>query len=320
MGGRWPARTIPSQCSAAARDGKEERGFCAKRPRRAGRSIDGVLAWFGCRKIAPSLPRPACGEGREGVFRHIPVGPEAISDVGGAVVNSPNCYAEVSGSAVAPEALLSHLRVLVVEDESLIALNLELILRHFGCDVVGLVSDVGNIVDAVKKYRPDGIFLDVNLRGRKVFDVLAEVMSFGVPCVLSSGYDDPTLFPEPFRNLPRIAKPFDEQALRRVCVEFGSLAQGRQTRRSEESRAPRRPGVSARPAIRLAHASDSVRNPRANGPGTARRTAAATHPSEASERGKSERSEILRDRNRDRLCQEDRKIRRVKSVYSRNPL
>jgi CheY-like chemotaxis protein len=236
-------------------------------------------------------------------------------------VNSPNCYAEVSGSLVVPEASVSHLRILVVEDESLIALNLELILRRFGCEVVGLVSDVDDIVEAVKKYRPDGIFLDVNLRGRKVFDVLAEVISFGAPCVLSSGYDDPTLFPEEFRSLPRIAKPFDEQALHRVCVEFRSLAQSRQTHRGEESRMPRRPGLSARAAIRLAHSTDLVRNPLANEPGKAqRRTAAAPLPSEAGELGKSECSEILRDRNRDPRYQGDRKIRRAKSVYSRNPL
>ena len=235
-------------------------------------------------------------------------------------MNLPNCHAEVPTGAMAPEALLSHLRILVVEDESLIALNLELILRRFGCEVVGLVSDVGDIVGAVKKYRPDGIFLDVNLRGRKVFDVLAEVIGFGVPCVLSSGYDDPTLFPEAFRNLPRIAKPFDEQALHRVCVEFGSLAHGRQAHRGEGSRMPRRPGVSGRAAIRLAHTTDLARNPLANEPGTGRRTAVATHPSEAGELGRSECSEILRGRNRDRRYQGDRKIRRAKSVYSRNPL
>ena len=228
-------------------------------------------------------------------------------------MNSPNGYPEVSGGAMAPEAFLPQLRILVVEDEGLIALNLELILRRFGCEVVGLVSQVGDIVEAVKKYRPDGIFLDVNLRGRKVFDVLAEVISFGVPCVLSSGYDDPTLFPEAFRNLPRIAKPFDEQALHRVCVEFESLAQARQRDRSAESRARRRTGLSARAPIRLAHATDLVRNPLSNEPGKAqRRTAVATHPSEAGELGKSECSEILRDRNRDPRCQEDRKIRRAK--------
>jgi len=152
------------------------------------------------------------------------------------VVNSPKRYADVVGAAMAPEVLLSQLRILIVEDEGLIALNLELMLRRFGCEVVGLVSEVGDIVDAVKKHHPDGILLDVNLRGRKVFDVLAEVVSLGVPCVLSSGYDDPTQFPAAFRNLPRIAKPFDESALRRVCVEFGSLAEARQADQGRETR------------------------------------------------------------------------------------
>ncbi len=151
-------------------------------------------------------------------------------------MNSPSRHVDVFGEAIAPEASLSQLRILVVEDEGLIALNLELILRRFGCEVVGLISEVGDIVDAVKKHQPDGIFLDVNLRGRKVFDVLPELISLGVPCVLSSGYDDPNQFPAAFRNLPRIAKPFDESALRRVCVEFSLLAEARQADQGGEVR------------------------------------------------------------------------------------
>jgi CheY-like chemotaxis protein len=135
-----------------------------------------------------------------------------------------------------PDASLPPLRILVAEDEGLIALNLELILRRFGCEVVGPVSEVDGIVRAARTNRPDGAFLDVNLRGRKVFDVLPEMLGLGVPCVLSSGYDDPMLFPAPFRNMPRIAKPFDETALRRACAEFGSLAEARQ---------PGRPGGEA---------------------------------------------------------------------------
>jgi len=119
------------------------------------------------------------------------------------------------------------LRILVVEDEGLIALNLELILHRFGCEIIGPISQVDDILSAARAHRPDGAFLDVNLRGRKVFDVLPEIISLGVPCVLSSGYDDPMLFPAAYRDLPRIAKPFDEGALRRACVEFGSLAQAR---------------------------------------------------------------------------------------------
>jgi two-component SAPR family response regulator len=160
-------------------------------------------------------------------------------------VSSPNRHADVFGGTTVPEVSLSRLRILVVEDEGLIALNLELILRRFGCEVVGLVSEVDHVIDAVKKHDPDGVFLDINLRGRKVFGVLPELISLGVPCVLSSGYDDPMLFPAAFRNLPRIAKPFDESALRRVCVEFGALAQARQADRAGESGACQRPGLLA---------------------------------------------------------------------------
>jgi two-component SAPR family response regulator len=171
-------------------------------------------------------------------------------------VNSPNRHADVFGGATDPEVSLSQLRILVVEDEGLIALNLELILRRFGCEVVGLVSEVDYIIDAVKKLQPDGVFLDINLRGRKVFEVLPELISLGVPCVLSSGYDDPMLFPAAFRHLPRIAKPFDETALSRACVEFGALAEARQADPAGQSGVCRRGSLPAWAPFRFAHAAD----------------------------------------------------------------
>jgi DNA-binding LytR/AlgR family response regulator len=152
-------------------------------------------------------------------------------------VNAPNCNADHFKEPTVPDGALPPLRILVVEDEGLIALNLELILRRFGCDIIGPIPEVDGIVDAARTHCPDGAFLDVNLRGRKVFDALPEMMGLGVPCVLSSGYDDPMLFPAAFRNMPRIAKPFDEIALRRACAEFGSLAQARLAGRSGESQA-----------------------------------------------------------------------------------
>lgn len=161
-------------------------------------------------------------------------------------MNAPNCDADVARELAFPP-----LRILVVEDEGLIALNLELILRRFGCEIVGPISEVGDIVGAARDHRPDGAFLDVNLRGRKVFDVLPEMLSLGVPCVLSSGYDDPMLFPAAYRDMPRIAKPFDESALRRACVQFGSLAESQQVGGEHGPvpfRRPRRAPVPALPA------------------------------------------------------------------------
>lgn len=118
------------------------------------------------------------------------------------------------------DTALSKLRILVVEDEGLVALNLERILRRFGCEVIGPISEVNDIIEVVVKHRPDGALLDVNLRGRKVFDVLPELINLRVPFVLISGYDDPTLFPPAFRDLPRVSKPFDESALHRICLDF----------------------------------------------------------------------------------------------------
>jgi DNA-binding LytR/AlgR family response regulator len=145
-------------------------------------------------------------------------------------VNAPTCEADrfreiatgeaTAGDTTISDILLPPLKILVAEDEGLIALNLELILLHFGCEIVGPIREVDDIVGAARKHRPDGALLDVNLRGRKVFDVLPEMMGLGVPCVLSSGYDDPMLFPAAFRDMPRIAKPFDEKALRRACALF----------------------------------------------------------------------------------------------------
>ena len=112
---------------------------------------------------------------------------------------------------------LANFRILIAEDESLIALNLEMMLRQFGCEVVGPVSDVEEVVRFAAQPL-DGALVDVNLRGKQVFDALPALLERGIPVVLASGYDDTTLFPERYRALPRISKPFDETALRSVCI------------------------------------------------------------------------------------------------------
>ena len=51
-----------------------------------------------------------------------------------------------------------------------------------------------------------------------MFEILPEFISRKIPVVLTSGYDDVTLFPRDFRELPRISKPFDHVMLRQVCA------------------------------------------------------------------------------------------------------
>ena len=115
-------------------------------------------------------------------------------------------------------SILANRRILLAEDEGLIALDVEAMLQGFGCEVVGPLSDLEDILLAIQAQPLDGALLDVNLRGRQVFDILPEFISRNIPVVLTSGYDDASLFPHAFRELPRICKPFDQNTLHRVCM------------------------------------------------------------------------------------------------------
>jgi DNA-binding NtrC family response regulator len=111
-------------------------------------------------------------------------------------------------------------RILLAEDEALIALEMKYILEGLGCVVVGPLSSVDRILEDADRGNLDGALLDVNLRGRQIFDILPRLQKLGLPLIITSGYDDVSLFPAPFRAMPRIAKPFAEQDLRRICEKI----------------------------------------------------------------------------------------------------
>ena len=108
-------------------------------------------------------------------------------------------------------------RILLAEDEALIALELERMLEDLGCDVVGTVASVEGVPETAERGGFDGALLDVNLRGRQIFEILPKLQMLGLRLIITSGYDDATLFPAAFRAMPRIAKPFDQRELLRIC-------------------------------------------------------------------------------------------------------
>ena len=82
-------------------------------------------------------------------------------------------------------------RILVIEDESLVAMLLETILDDMGCAVVGPESNIDDgLIAATTEASLDAALLDVNVAGREVFPVAEALKARGVPFVFSTGYGE----------------------------------------------------------------------------------------------------------------------------------
>jgi len=102
----------------------------------------------------------------------------------------------------------SHPRcVLVIEDEMRLASLIEYILVHAGYRVL-LATCVDSAMEIVRSgVSIDAALVDINLNGREVFPVTAELRNRGVPFVFASGYGREGLPPE-FSDSPVVQKPF----------------------------------------------------------------------------------------------------------------
>ena len=103
--------------------------------------------------------------------------------------------------------------VLVVEDEFLIALDLEQLLRRHGWRVLGPAATVAAALRLLRGAMPDVALLDVNLRGERVTPVAEELRARGVPFVLATAYDGRVLREAVLAGAPAVGKPTDERRL-----------------------------------------------------------------------------------------------------------
>ncbi|MBP1884610.1 response regulator [Sinorhizobium mexicanum] len=99
-------------------------------------------------------------------------------------------------------------RVFVVEDEFLVALQIEDDLVAAGYVVVGPFTTLQGSITASREQTFEVATLDLNLRGEFVYPLVDELLERGLPVLLLTGYTASDL-PERFRALPRLAKPFD---------------------------------------------------------------------------------------------------------------
>lgn len=107
---------------------------------------------------------------------------------------------------------LSGKQILVVEDEYFIASDVKRALTGQAAIVVGPVSNAVRARALLGSHRIDAAVLDVNLEGSFSYELADELTAQGVPCLFVTGYDDWAL-PDPYRDMPRLAKPFSRTTL-----------------------------------------------------------------------------------------------------------
>ena len=103
-------------------------------------------------------------------------------------------------------------RVLVVEDEALIAILMEDMVRDFGSEVVGPSATLEHAIRLASDDTINAAILDINLAGAVVFPVADALRERGTPIIFATGYGAKALPPR-FAGSLTVAKPFTYASL-----------------------------------------------------------------------------------------------------------
>jgi len=117
----------------------------------------------------------------------------------------------------APSAVKG-LKVLIVEDETVVSFLAEDMLTYLGAAEVAHAADLPEALVAADRFRPDVAVLDVNLKGFRVFPVAQKLKVLGAPFIFATGYGLEGI-PAEWADRPVVQKPYDERMLGRALDE-----------------------------------------------------------------------------------------------------
>src|SRR5262245_56160429 len=99
----------------------------------------------------------------------------------------PPCTEGMNDGTAAPSPLRGR-KLLMVEDESIVAFLIEDMLLSFGCEAPRHALSVHQALAFLDAERPDAAVLDINLSGEMVYPVAEQLEALGVPFVFATGY------------------------------------------------------------------------------------------------------------------------------------
>jgi two-component sensor histidine kinase/DNA-binding response OmpR family regulator len=168
-----------------------------------------VKTGFGTQIITGSIERQLGGEAK---FEWLPAGLSCTLTIpfGERLARADAAEAEaLADAAPAPQPAR---RVMVVEDEALVALVLSDQLTDIGLSVAGPYSSVAEAKAAVVAQEFDAAILDINLRGELVYPVAELLSSRGIPFVFVTGYGRDSIDRQ-FAHVPVFEKPIERELL-----------------------------------------------------------------------------------------------------------
>jgi CheY-like chemotaxis protein len=111
------------------------------------------------------------------------------------------------------------LRILIVEDEMLVAMNIEDMLLDLGHEVAGLAGRLEPALALAQEANFDAAMLDVNLAGQPSFPVAEVLHERGIPFLFATGYGIKGI-EEEYRSFPVLQKPFRAGDLAKVLQQM----------------------------------------------------------------------------------------------------
>jgi CheY-like chemotaxis protein len=116
---------------------------------------------------------------------------------------------------------LTGLHALLVEDQTLIALDTEMLLRELGADAVDTFTNADAALAWLEQASPDVAVLDINLGASSSYSIAAEIYRRAKPFIFTTGYSEGIDIPAEYAAIQIVRKPYTRDALAkafRVCL------------------------------------------------------------------------------------------------------
>ncbi|WP_428030589.1 HWE histidine kinase domain-containing protein [Ancylobacter sp.] len=115
---------------------------------------------------------------------------------------------------------LAEFGVLLVEDQMLIAMDVEMMLNDAGIENVVTAPSVAEAMRRLQEFTPDLAVLDVNLGAGTSAPVAEELQRLGVPFIFATGYGDRSMIPKGCEGVPVLPKPYESEPLLKALREL----------------------------------------------------------------------------------------------------